>query len=187
MSYSIILRLFGTLSSINPLFFYVGDFMNISVKIDLDNESIMYFELENIFNSVIIDNDIFNNDASIYNAIKYIFGNGEELDDIDTVKLEEDFNQDKDLFKVFLSMVYQMVVNYINDLLKDIKNDIVDDIDYYEATIDGEVFDYEDCIRNYSEIEQMKIVESNLTKLVKLDDYLEDDIFYGLIDVELDG
>lgn len=161
--------------------------MDISIKIDLDNESIMYFELENIFNSVIIDNDIFNNNSSIYDAIKYVFGNGKELDEIDTVKLEEDFNQDKDLFKVFLSMVYQMVINYVNDLLKDIKDDIINDIDYYEATIDYEVFNYEDCIRNYSQSEKESIIGSNLTKFVRLDDYLEDDIFYDMISVELDG
>lgn len=162
--------------------------MDIKVTINLDNESIMYFELENIFNSVIIDNDIFNNDANIYDAIKYVFGgNCQELDDINTIELEETFNSDKELFKVFLSMVYQMVINYVNDLLNDVKNDIVDDIDYFENEIDWEVFNYEDCIRNYSEIEQAKIVESNLTKLVKLDDYLEDDIFYTMVDVELDG
>lgn len=181
------LDLFGTLSSINPLFFYVGVFMNVSIKIDLDNESVMYFELSNIFNSVIVDNDIFNNDAVIYDGIKYVFGNGQELDDINTVELEEIFNSDKELFKVFLSMVYQMVVNYINDLLNDVKNDIVDNIEYFENEIDWEVFNYEDCIRNYSETEQIKIVESNLSKLIKLDDYLEDDIFYTMVDVELDG
>lgn len=162
--------------------------MDISIKIDLDNESIMYFELENIFNSVIIDNDIFNNDGNIYNAIKYVFGgNCQDLDNIDTIQLEEDFNQDKDLFKVFLSMVYQMVVNYINDLLNDVKNDIVDNIEYFENEIDWEVFNYEDCIRNYSQSEQEQIIESNLSKFIKLDDYLEDGIFYGLVDVELDG